>query len=135
MRATAIAFCVAAQTAGSYHDEAAHCLALAVYHEARSEIQIAQLGVMHVVLNRSAFEPGTICDIVRRYQQFHVPHMPRADDDAWIAAQVLVANALHFRVPDPTGGAVYFLSDDKPRPWTRGMMPLRLGRLTFWRTK
>lgn len=116
------------------HEDAAHCLALVVYHEARGEIPIAQLGVFHVALNRAIREPGTICEVIRREHQFHVPHWPRPDDTAWVAAQVLVENALRFAVPDPTGGARYFVSDDKPRPHLRGLVPVRLGRITFWRS-
>lgn len=44
------------------------CLALAVYHEARSEPLLGQVAVAEVVLNRTASDkyPDTICDVVQQ---------------------------------------------------------------------
>jgi spore germination cell wall hydrolase CwlJ-like protein len=47
-------------------DKALRCLALNIYHEARSEPRAGQIAVASVTLNRvkSKRFPGTVCDVV-----------------------------------------------------------------------
>lgn len=49
-----------------------HCLALNIYHEARSESTEGQLAVALVTLNRVKSDryPDTICKVVKQYKQF-----------------------------------------------------------------
>ena len=97
------------------------CLALNVYHEARSDEMIGQYAVAHVVMNRVQHDrfPDDICAVV--HQGYHkgkhkcqfswycdgksdTPHDPEAC--AWA---VLVAyDVLQSRVPDPTYGATHY---------------------------
>ncbi len=50
----------------------AECLALNIYHEARSESIDGQVGVAVVTLNRVASSqyPNTVCEVVKEYRQF-----------------------------------------------------------------
>lgn len=49
-----------------------HCLALNIYHEARSEPVEGQVAVALVTLNRVKSDryPGTVCEVVKQYKQF-----------------------------------------------------------------
>jgi spore germination cell wall hydrolase CwlJ-like protein len=63
-----------------------HCLASAIYFEARGESIEGQLAVAEVVLNRtrSGRYPATICAVVRQPAQFSFVRrgvIPRADQD------------------------------------------------------
>ena len=67
-------------------DPQQHCLASAVYFEARGESLEGQLAVAEVVLNRtrSGRYPGTICAVVRQPAQFSFVRrgvIPQADTD------------------------------------------------------
>ncbi|MGE0383446.1 MAG: cell wall hydrolase [Gammaproteobacteria bacterium] len=133
MREIALAAVLAAPVAPAVDYNAAYCLALVAYHEARSEIPLAQLGVIQVALNRWANSDGTLCDVVMRPGQFHVPSQPAPDDIHWIEAQVLAENVMTYAPPDVTGGALFFSSDDTPPTGAPRHRPLRLGKLRFWR--
>lgn len=60
--------------------QAALCLALNVYHEARSENYDGQMAVAQVTLNRVASEkyPDSICDVVCNGGNSHGPTTERA---------------------------------------------------------
>tara|TARA_B100000902_G_scaffold236234_1_gene223820 strand:- start:3335 stop:3727 length:393 start_codon:yes stop_codon:yes gene_type:complete len=53
-------------------DTALLCLALNLYHEARSEDTASQIAVAEVTLNRvdSNRYPNTVCGVVKQYKQF-----------------------------------------------------------------
>lgn len=53
-------------------DTALLCLALNLYHEARSEDTASQIAVAEVTLNRvdSNLYPDTVCGVVKQYKQF-----------------------------------------------------------------
>ena len=54
------------QQAQELYEEQHHCLALNLYHEARSDSQLGQMGVAFVTLNRVNDNryPDTVCDVV-----------------------------------------------------------------------
>lgn len=96
------------------------CLALNVYHEARSESATGQAAVAHVTLNRARSKafPGTICGVVTqeaggRCQFSWVcddnPVTPR-NREAYDKALRIATGALSGATPDPTGGATHFIS-------------------------
>ena len=106
------------------------CLALNVYHEARSESATGQAAVAHVTLNRArsrAF-PGDICGVVTQQAggrcQFSwvcdgAPTAPR-NAKAYEKALRIATRALTGAAPDPTGGATYFISTVIATPkWAR----------------
>lgn len=100
--------------------EALHCLALNVYHEARSEPEPGQIAVAQVTLNRVASGqfPDEICAVVQQGgQKLHscqfswwcdgksdVPTEP----EAWEASVRIAERVLRGQEPDQTAGALYY---------------------------
>lgn len=97
------------------------CLALNVYHEARSDEMIGQYAVAHVVMNRVQHDrwPDDVCSVIHQgYEkgkhkcQFSwycdgksdTPH----DPEAWAWAVLVAYDVLQSRVPDPTYGATHY---------------------------
>lgn len=81
---------VEAQAAADTSGAEEHCLASAVYFEARGELLEGQLAVAEVVINRAASGryPATLCGVVVQPAQFSFVRrgvIPRADraSDAW----------------------------------------------------
>lgn len=90
------------------------CLALNIYHEARSEKVEGQIAVAQVTINRVNHKkwPSTICEVVYQPKQFswthlvkdHTPHETKAYEQAKVIARdVMIGN-----VDDPTYGAVFY---------------------------
>jgi spore germination cell wall hydrolase CwlJ-like protein len=97
------------------------CLALNIYHEARSEPAIGQAAVAHVVLNRvmSNKWPNDVCEVVHqgyskgRYKcQFSWYCDGKSDDPtdmvAWAKSVLLANEVLIGNVPDVTNGATHY---------------------------
>ena len=122
------------------------CLALNIYWEARSEPRLGQIAVAAVTLNRVA-DPGfpdTVCGVVRQGEErgrnlcqfsWHCDGMddrPR-NPAAWQHAQRLARLAFAGQLPDPTGGALWFHSDQVHPDW-EDMTPIRqIGTHIFYR--
>ena len=97
------------------------CIALNVYHEARSEPMAGMYAVAHVVLNRVAHGafPDDACKVV--YQGFHrgkhkcqfswycdgKSDTPR-EHRAWALASLVAYDVLMGTVPDVTDGATHY---------------------------
>ncbi len=123
------------------------CLALNIYWEARSEPRLGQIAVAAVTLNRVA-DPGfpdTVCGVVRQGEergrnlcQFSW-HCDGLDDRprnpaAWQHAQRLARLALAGQLPDPTGGALWFHSDQVHPDWIGDMRRIgQIGTHIFYR--
>lgn len=101
--------------------EERHCLAQAVYFEARRESLAGQRAVAGVVINRmlSPKFPDTICEVVQqggengRFRcQFSWWCDGKSDAPgdavAWVAALKVADEMLSGRVADPSKGALYF---------------------------
>ena len=102
--------------------EVLFCLALNVYHEARSQPLIGQLAVAQVVLNRvdSSAYPDTVCGVV--YQNKYPGRLNRCqfswycdgkndtprDADAWLRANQIASLALSPALPDLVSGATHY---------------------------
>ena len=97
------------------------CLALNVYHEARSEPMVGQYAVANVVLNRvqSTKWPNNICSVV--YQGLHKGKhkcqfswycdgkSDKAHEEvSWARALVVADNVMRGKVPDLTKGATHY---------------------------
>ena len=106
-----------------------HCLAMAIYWEAKSCGREDMTAVGWVVLNRQADGefPAEICAVVKQggerpgcqFSWWCDGKSDRPEDDeAWRRARE-VADALLTRPPpDPTGGALFFHSKEIERPWS-----------------
>lgn len=122
-----------------------HCLALALYWEARGESRRGMVAVGWTILNRSRNPefPSTPCDVVfeggeQAPCQFSwwcdgKSDRPR-DRDSWIRARVIAARLLTDPPLDPTGGALFFHSTSISLPWTRPRRrTVRIGHHIFYR--
>ena len=96
-------------------DEELHCLAGAVYFEARGEPLAGQLAVAQVIINRSedARFPGSYCGVVRQKGQFSFmrgSRMPqiRTGSPAWTRAVAIAAIADRGLWESEAGDAVFF---------------------------
>lgn len=94
--------------------EALVCMALAVFHESRGEIEMGQRAVAEVIINRSQERNLTVCQVIYEHGQFSNAHrwkIPSQDNKDWqlslnIANDVInnniktnyTNNALYFRV-------------------------------------
>lgn len=132
----------------SAHDvrQEQHCLALAMYWEARGEGRAGMTAVGWTVMNRVFSEafPSSPCAVV--YQGGESPpcqfswycdgksDRPR-DWHSWQHAMQIAAELLTPRPPnDPTGGALYYHSVDVDSRWHKRRMRLsRIGRHVFYR--
>ena len=107
-----------------------HCLALALYWEARGEPEVGMVAVGWAILNRASSPefPATPCGVV--FEGGEQPpcqfswwcdgksDRPR-DRRSWIRAQVVAASLLTKPPPDPTHGALFFHSTRIGVPWKR----------------
>ncbi len=78
---------------------AAHCLALAIYYEARNQPLEGQHAVAEVILNRvdSKHYPDNVCDVVWQHKQFSFTHdgLPeRPQHHSWGDIQQLAKEVL-----------------------------------------
>ncbi len=123
--------------------QAQHCVALAMYWEARGEGQQGMLAVGSVVLNRVADDrfPNSVCGVV--YQGGEKPpcqfswwcdgKSDRPTHEAqWAASLSLADELLMARTSDPTYGALFFHNTSIRSPWRRERTT-RIGNHIFYR--
>jgi spore germination cell wall hydrolase CwlJ-like protein len=132
------------QAAGNA-DPNEHCLALAMYWEAKSEGRDGMLAVASVVLNRVAHPefPDTVCGVVKqggetRPCQFSWWCDGKSDRPtearAWADATRIAQIALHRPPSDPTRGALFFHNTSMETPWVRQRQrTVEIGRHIFYR--
>jgi N-acetylmuramoyl-L-alanine amidase len=127
------------------------CIALAVYHEARSEDLVGQAAVANVIINRthSPYFPDTPCEVVKqgRYWAGHPVRnkchfsywcdgKPELIDDERAYTQALSIAVNAERLVDVTGGATYYHRDDVHPYWVSTVTYERqIGRHIFYRSK
>lgn len=112
-----------------------HCMAQAIYYEARSESVLGQMAVAEVVLNRvdSHFYPDNVCDVV--YEGSHrrtgcqfsftcdgsMNKAPRGE--AWDRSREVAAAVLMEDMVKPvTGGATHYHTDYVSPYWRVGLI-------------
>jgi N-acetylmuramoyl-L-alanine amidase len=123
----------------------AHCLALALYWEARTEGVEGMLAVASVVLNRVAHPqfPDTVCGVVKQGGeqppcQFSwwcdgVSDRP-TEAPAWQLAQSLARRSVGRAPHDATRGALFFHNTSIATPWLRKReRTVQIGRHIFYR--
>lgn len=124
------------------------CLALNIYHEARSEPRKGQQAVAAVTINRVASPafPNSVCQVVKQGGkklnkcQFswwcdRYSDKPR-EDSAWHSALELSRRTLAGEIGDPTDGALYYHAKRvKPR-WARTFKRTeRIGQHLFYKPR
>ena len=90
------------------------CLAMNVYHEARSENMMGKYAVAHVVMNRVEHDkfPDDVCSVVKQRFQFSWYWDGKSDHPhdrmAWAEARLIAQDVLKGEVPDITEGALFY---------------------------
>ncbi len=124
---------------------AEHCLALAMYWEAKSEGPDGMLAVASVVLNRVAHPefPDTVCGVVKQGGetppcQFSWWCDGRSDRPtearAWASATQIAERVLQGTHSDLTRGALFFHNTGIESPWARKRQrTVQIGRHVFYR--
>lgn len=132
-------------TAASAPTDDAHCLALALYWEAKTEGPEGMMAIAAVVLNRVAHAafPDSVCLVVTEGGetppcQFSWWCDGRSDrptePEAWALAQRLARSALREPPRDPTDGALFFHNTGIANPWLRERRrTAQIGRHLFYR--
>ncbi|MBK5931445.1 cell wall hydrolase [Halochromatium salexigens] len=153
VQATASSPAIAPKSSGApTSDTAAHtnedlqCLALNIYHEARSEPLSGQIAVAQVTLNRVASKafPQSVCGVVkqggqkRNSCQFSWWCDGKSDQpteqQAWRRSLALGRRVLADQAPDPTNGALYYHADYVAPKWSRSFQrTAQIGRHLFYR--
>jgi spore germination cell wall hydrolase CwlJ-like protein len=118
-----------------------HCLALNVYHEARSEPDQGKFAVAQVTLNRvrSARYPNSICEVVWQRRQFSWtrdgrPDRPR-NQAAWAHALWVAVLARDFHPLNMVGRATHYHADYVRPMWASSHRRVgRIGRHIFYET-
>ena len=122
-----------------------HCLAQALYWEARGEGADGMLAVASVIFNRvkDARFPDSVCDVV--YQGGETPPCQfswwcdgKSDEPAnkakWREVNSLAYDYLARSPDDPTDGALFYHAESVPLPWRRQrQLTARIGRHIFYR--
>ena len=99
------------------------CLAMNVYHEARSEDIWGQLAVAEVTLNRVAAKqfPNEVCDVVWQRRQFSWTHDGKSDkprdQEAWVTAHNIATLAIRQGKPRAVGEDVLFYHAEYVKPY------------------
>lgn len=99
------------------------CLAMNIYHEARSESMEGQIAVAQVTLNRVAHTewPSTICEVVYEPKQFSWTHLLKdhsaKEARAWNKARIIARDVMIGNVEDPTYGAVFYHANYVSPDW------------------
>lgn len=116
-----------------------HCLALNVYHEARSESDQGKFAVAQVTLNRvqSARYPSTICEVVWQRRQFSWTRDGRSDRPrnrvAWHHALWVATLARDFNPLNRVGRATHYHADYVQPMWASAHRRIRqIGRHIFY---
>lgn len=118
----------------------ATCLAVAIYFEARGELDADQLKVAEVVMNRveSKKYPNTICGVVKQYKQFSFLNDAPEDelvinkksqawkDAMWFAEVVMKAGGRQVAV-------CHYAHHDIDNFWTKKMKGKKEGNHVFYK--
>lgn len=123
------------------------CLALNIYHEARSEPKTGQVAVAAVTMNRvqSSVYPDSVCAVVKQGGprlhrcQFSWYCDGKSDEPterrAWNKARDLAYRSLLGALEDPTGGATHYHAEYVDPHWAAVYEPtVRIGRHHFYRS-
>ena len=131
------------------------CLALNIYHEARSEPLPGQYAVALVTMNRAQGSKAQVCEQTFKRKQFswttdvrHTKHgwvipahlRPKVDDTieskAWWESVRIASNVLNRKVTDFTGGSTHYHTTAIKPYWAAAKVKLfDIGNHRFYRAK
>lgn len=121
-----LAALVAEQDESESLDADQHCLATAIYYEARSESLAGQLAVARVVINRASSGrfPRSLCGVVTQAGQFSFVRggrLPDADknDAQWRNARAIAKIAVDNEWKSQAEGALFFHASRVSPGWGR----------------
>ena len=130
-------------SAGAPLDEEAHCIAVAVYHEARGESLQGQMAVARVIMNRAASGkyPASWCGTVKQPWQFSFVNprtgvMPGVDEGSasWRKALGVTRLATANAVPVLSTDVLWYHADYVAPSWGRRLSRVdRIGTHIFYR--
>ena len=118
-----------------------HCMAHAIYYEARGERFVGMLAVANVIMNRATDPdyPNTICGVTRQRTrntcQFEYyckvgNRVPPANDPQWQMANDIALHVINGNLPDITDGAIRFHAISGQTPQRNA---IRIGSHLFYR--
>ena len=123
-----------------------HCLAMALYWEAKTEDDTGMLAVASVIHNRIAHDefPNSVCAVIKHGGekppcQFSFwcdgkSDTPQKDSQSWQRAQAIAKESLLNPAEDITDGALFFHAHGLETPWIlKREKTLELGGHTFYR--
>jgi N-acetylmuramoyl-L-alanine amidase len=130
-------------SAGAPLDEQAHCIAVAVYHEARGESLEGQLAVARVIMNRAASGkyPSSWCGTVKQPWQFSFVNprtgvYPAVNENsaAWSKALGITRLAIANAVPTLSNDVLWYHADYVAPSWGRRLARAqKIGTHIFYR--
>lgn len=101
------------------------CMAMNIYHEARSEVIEGQIAVAHVTANRVNHKnwPKTICEVVYQDKQFswtfQIKDKTPKDEKLWDQALTIARDVMIGNTDDPTKGAVFYHASYVNPSWAK----------------
>lgn len=118
-----------------------HCLAMNIYHEARSEPTAGKLAVAAVTMNRVASRhyPNSICEVVWQPRQFSWTNLKQkyhtpTENNAWDSAKDLADLFLHGARWNGVGNAKLYHTREVNPEWSEGKQVVaKLGNHLFYR--
>ena len=128
-------------SAGAQLNEEAHCIAVAVYHEARGESLEGQLAVARVIMNRAASGkyPPTWCGTVKQPWQFSFVRnyqFPHTDfnSESWRKALGVTRLAIANAYPSLSNDVLWYHADYVAPSWGRRLSRVdKIGTHIFYR--
>ena len=129
---------------GAPLDQQSHCIAVAIYHEARGESLDGQLAVARVIMNRAASGkyPGSWCAVVKQPWQFsfvnpRTGHYPAVNEASasWRKAQAITRLAISNAVPSLSNDVLWYHADYVAPSWGRRLSFVqKIGTHIFYRS-
>ena len=122
-------------------DRDARCLAIAVYHEAKSEPLEGQLAVAQVILNRveSGKYAATVCGVVHQPRQFSFTRDRRSDTPTngaqWRTAQAIAVVAVTRNWRNVAPDALSFHATRVAPSWRNMQRVSTIGNHVFYRQR
>ena len=134
----------------SFIEQEQHCLATAIYREARGETIKGQVLVAETVINRTkdGKYPSTICKVVKQKGKnvkgkivcqfsWNCMALPKIEPDIYQSSFLLAGYIINRKVKDISNGALFFFKDDELK-YVRSMgikLVAREGTHGFYRLK
>jgi len=111
-------------------------LTLNAYHEVRSEEQLAQIAVSHVVLNRAREKNKTVKEVVLEPYQFSWTLSPKRIDDPKALLQCFTSSVIALQGHDFTDNSTFYHHKSVRPYWRKGLIKVAdIGNHRFYKEK